>query len=95
MSELFFVVKLFLLTVAIVLVMQIQVGDRSLESHAMNWVQSSTLVEPMNAAARGGAKLVRDLTRSIEARVNKNTGKHGKEEKKSSSSFRWTTGESN
>ena len=35
MMDFFFFVKTFILTVAIVLVMQIQVGDRSFESHAM------------------------------------------------------------
>ena len=41
MMDFFFFVKTFVLTIAIVLVMQIQVGQSTLETHAMGWVQSS------------------------------------------------------
>lgn len=90
MSEFFFFMKLFLLTIALVLVMQIQVGERSLESHAMGWVQTSALVQPLNSIAVGGAKVIKDLTAKISGSVSQNSGKKKKEEKKSSSSFRWS-----
>ena len=90
MTEIVFFFKLFLLTVAIVLVMQIKVGERSVESHAMGWVQTSALVAPMNSVASGGAKAVRDLTDYVNSSISKNSHKPKKEEKKSSSSFRWS-----
>jgi hypothetical protein len=84
MDVLFFL-KTFLLTVAIVLVMQIRVGERSLESHAMSWVQSSVVVAPLNGVAKGAAKMARDLTQTISVSVQRNWKKK-KSDKSSSSS---------
>jgi hypothetical protein len=89
MSDLIFFIKLFCLTVALVLVMQIQVGERSLESHAMGWVQTSALVAPLNTVAQGAAKAARDLSSTIHASIEKNTGKKKKEAAPKASSFRW------
>lgn len=88
MSDFVFFLKLFLLTVALVLVMQIKIGERSFESHAMGWVQTSPLVQPINTAAHGGAKVIKDLTEAVNGAIAHNSKKHKKEEKKSSS-FRW------
>jgi hypothetical protein len=90
MSDIVFFVKLFCLTVALVLVMQIQVGDASLETHAMSWIQSSLLVAPLNKVARGGAKMVRDLSLAVHSSIDKNTGKKKKEVPQAKvSSFHW------
>lgn len=85
MMDILFFVKTFLLTIAIVLVMQIQVGEKSLETHAMSFVQSSAVVAPLNGVAKGAAKMVRDLTETISISVHRNSKKK-KEEKVSSSS---------
>ncbi|MBX3020623.1 MAG: hypothetical protein KF799_03010 [Bdellovibrionales bacterium] len=93
MSEFFYVIKLFLLTLVIVLVMQIQIGERTFESHAMSWLHTSALVAPLNMAATGGAKMIKDLTAKVNSSITKNSDKNveknKKEEKKSSPSFRW------
>lgn len=60
MSEIFFCIKSLVLTVALVLVLQVQVGDRTLENHAMAWVYTSQVTAPLNGVARGAAKLIRD-----------------------------------
>jgi hypothetical protein len=86
MSDVLFFVKTFFLTIAIVLVMQIHVGDHSIESHAMSWVQSSAVVAPLNSVARGAAKMARDLTQTISISIKRNGKKNKKEEKNSSSS---------
>jgi hypothetical protein len=83
MMDVLFFVKTFLLTIAIVLLMQIHVGERSLESHAMSWVQSSAVVAPLNGVAKGAAKMVRDLTQTISISVTRNSKK--KKDAKSSS----------
>lgn len=85
MDFLFFV-KTCALTIAIVLLMQIQVGSASIENHAMGFVQSSMITSPLNTVARGAAKMIRDLTQNISARVKQNTKKNKKEEPKHSSS---------
>ena len=90
MMDFFFFVKTFALTVLIVLLMQIQVGGKSVESHALGWVQSSAVVSPLNSVAGGGAKLVRDVTRAVSASLrgkNNQATKAKKDDKKSS--FRW------
>jgi hypothetical protein len=92
MMDLLFFAKTLFLTIALVLVMQIEVGKGSLESHTMAFVKSSAVTGSLNGVAQGGAKLVRDLSRYVTGKVNgekldKTTAKQ--EEKKSSSSFRW------
>lgn len=89
MTDLVFFMKLFFLTVILLLVMQIQVGERSLESHAMSWVQTSALVAPLNTVAHGAAKVTRDLATGVHQAIEKNTGKKKKEEARKASSFRW------
>ncbi len=90
MSEFFFFVKSLVLTLVMVLVMQIQVGERTLESHAMGWVQTSALVAPIQSAAHGGAKMLRDGIAKLEAAISQRRGQNKKEEaKKPASPFRW------
>lgn len=60
MSEALFCIKTFVLTIAIVIAMQIQVGERTIEDHALSWVQTSPVVRPLNGVARGAAKLAQD-----------------------------------
>ncbi|NJM10057.1 MAG: hypothetical protein HC883_03990 [Bdellovibrionaceae bacterium] len=79
MMDLFFFIKTFILTIVLVLAMQIQVGPRTIENHAMSFVQSSVVVAPLNTIARGAAKLVRDVTQNVSARVKQNTKKNKKE----------------
>jgi hypothetical protein len=75
MMDFLFFVKTFILTVVAVVVMQIQIGGKSVESHAMNWVQSSAIVAPLNGVAKGAAKMARDLTTTISAKIKQNTKK--------------------
>jgi len=86
MMDFLFFVKTFILTIAVVLAMQVQVGTTTLENHAMSFVQSSIIVKPINTAAHGAAKLIRDVTQNISARVKQNTKKNKKEEARASSS---------
>jgi hypothetical protein len=58
------------LTVAIVLVMQVQVGERTIESHALSFVQSSAVITPLNRVARGAAQLIQDLRHKLAAKTD-------------------------
>lgn len=86
MMDFLFFVKTFFLTIAIVLIMQIQVGSTSIENHAMSFVQSSVIVAPLNSVAKGAAKMIRDVTQTVSAQIKKNTKKNKKEESRVSSS---------
>ncbi len=66
MSDIFFFLKTLILTVAVVLVMQVQVGERTIENHALGWVQSSPIAAELNAVAKGAAKLIKETADSIQ-----------------------------
>ena len=56
MKEVLFCLKTFILTVAIVLVMQVQVGERTLEHHAMSWIcRAMVELDFIVSADRNGA----------------------------------------
>lgn len=91
MMDFFFFVKTFILTVAVVLVLQIPVGEQSLETHAMGFVQNSALIVPLQTVARGATKMVHDLSHQISNAIHNNYAKTKKEEpSKKGTSFRWT-----
>lgn len=89
--DILFFAKTFALTIAIVLVMQIEVGSRSLENHAMSWVQTSSITAPLHGVARGGSRLVRDVSSKVSNAIFDNVDKNKKEDSrlKRESSFRW------
>jgi hypothetical protein len=91
MMDILFFVKTFILTIAIVLVMQIQVGDHSLETHAMSWVQTSGAAGPLGEVARGAAKMTHDLSHKVTDLIHDHVTKNKKEDAriKRESSFRW------
>ena len=80
MMDFFFFLKTFILTVAIVLVMQIQVGNRSIETHAMGWVQSSGVAMPLAEVARGAARVTHDLSHKVTDLIHHNVNKNKKED---------------
>lgn len=59
-QELLFFLKTFAIGLAVILLMQLKVGENTVEAHAMTFVHSSTVVEPLRAVANGGAKLLQD-----------------------------------
>ena len=67
--------------------MQIQVGNRTIESHTLGWVQNSAITGPINTVAKGAGKLVLDITQQIHESVNHNVKKDKKEGSKKSSFF--------
>jgi uncharacterized metal-binding protein len=75
MMDFLFFVKTFALTIVVVLLMQLQVGEKSIEHHAMAFMQSSAVIQPLNGVAKGAAKLARDVTQTISAKIKKNTKK--------------------
>lgn len=59
MSHIGFVLKIFVLTVVIVLLMQIKVGEQTVENHAHSFLKTSSILAPLNEIAQGGAALFR------------------------------------
>jgi hypothetical protein len=80
MMDFLFFIKTFILTVAIVLVMQIQVGNRSLETHAMSWVQSTATSGPLQGVARGAARVTHDLSHKVTDLIHDHVNKNKRED---------------
>lgn len=91
MMDFMFFLKTFLLTMVVVLLLQIPIGEQSIEDHAVGWAQNSALISPFETVAKGGSKLIQDLTRQISTAIHHNVSKGKKDEApKKSSSFRWS-----
>jgi hypothetical protein len=56
MGDFFFVVKCLVITVALVFLMQIKVGDKTLEQHSMTWLHQSTAAENLRLIASGAIR---------------------------------------
>ena len=53
MSDFFFVVKCALATLVILVFMQMRIGNRTIEQHSLNWIQTSSAVEELRGVAEG------------------------------------------
>ncbi len=54
MGNLFYIVKMILITIALILVMQIEVDHKTIESHAESFIQQSQIMSPVRDIAQGG-----------------------------------------
>ena len=72
MSELAFAIKMAVIAFVVVILMQIRVGDESVENHAHNFIQTSAAVLYLREVAEGGLAAVHDgwskLTSNIKTR---------------------------
>ena len=83
MSEMFFVIKVFLFSVVMIAVMQIKIGERNLEQHSQNWMHSSSLVHLLNAVSVSASRAITNGYHYIRGEIgtksdnadNKNTKK--------------------
>ncbi len=71
MMNILFFVKTVIMTIALVLVLQIRVGEQSLEAHSIDWVQSSSVIAPLNSMAHGAAKFIHDVSTTARAAIEK------------------------
>lgn len=56
MGDFFFVVKCFIATVVIVVLLQIKIGGRTLESQTVNWIHRSGFAHQLQDVAEGAVK---------------------------------------
>ena len=83
MSEMFFVIKVFLFSAAMIAVMQIKIGERNLEQHSQNWMHSSSLVHLLNSVSISASRAITNGYHFIRGEIgtksdnvdNKNTKK--------------------
>lgn len=70
MMDLYFFLKTIILTVALVIVLQVKVGERTLEDQAVNAFRSSIIEEPLTNVAKGGAQIVRRVVLLTQEKIN-------------------------
>ena len=61
MEELKFVLKCFLFTALLVVLMQVKVGGASIAAYSFHWLRKSTVSQYIQSVAAGGAMAIRNL----------------------------------
>lgn len=79
-SSFFLILKAFVLTIAVILVMQIQVGQTTIERKSEAWLRTSPFVSQLQQVADGGMIVLDKLLGSIHQTLDRS-------ESKSSNSF--------
>jgi hypothetical protein len=59
-----------ILTLVVIILLQIKIGESTLEQRTIQWYRTSNLAAPIQEVADGGAKLVRDVINKIADSVN-------------------------
>lgn len=67
MGSLFFFIRCLVITVVFVVLLQIRLGESTLEERADSWIHQSSLIGVVNDSAQGGIRLVRDGWRQLTA----------------------------
>lgn len=84
-KDIFYVLKMFVITVLVVVVMQVHIGEKSIEDHFHAWVKHSVIVDYAEEALDGGTSLVRGIYQKadsgIQTLLSKTIRKHEKKER--------------
>jgi hypothetical protein len=65
-EDLFFVMKMFGLTVLVVMGMQVHTGGKTIEEHFNTWLKSSIIVDYMQEATDGGKILTQNVYKKLD-----------------------------
>lgn len=74
MADLFFVLRIFFATIAIVVLLQIKIDESTLEDRAQNWMRSSSAVDALREVSAGAVKMASQGYQSILSMIDKNMG---------------------
>lgn len=70
MGSLIFFIKTMAITLIVVVLLQIKVGNETLEDKTLHFVYTSDLTTPLREAAEGGVVFIRDLWNKIAGNIN-------------------------
>ncbi len=87
MTDFWYVVKVFALTIVIVLFMQLEIGNESLEYHAMSWVQNSAVTGPLHTVAHNAGVLTHNVAEWVSNIIHRHTGKKHKSDSSQNETF--------
>lgn len=74
MIDFFFFVKTLFLTLIVVLLLQIQVGSKTVEGHMHEWMEGSVAASFLGNAAHGGAIIIKDTTAALTKKMKSHIG---------------------
>lgn len=91
MLDFFFFLKTLFLTFIIVLLLQIEVGKKTVETHVHDWMVGSIAAGFLGNAAHGGAHFIKDATFKMTQKMKEHIGLKHKSENHEirSSHFHW------
>lgn len=70
MGDLFFLIKTLIGTFVIVVLLQIKVGNSTVEHYVMDWIHNSEMAEPIQEAAHGGVVFIRESWKKLTAGID-------------------------
>lgn len=70
MAEVKFIIKCFIFTSLLVVLMQVKVGSASIEAYTFHWLRNSTASQYVQSVAAGGAMALRNLVSSAKEAAN-------------------------
>ncbi len=82
MRDIFFVVRMIVITFALILTMQIQINDRTLEERSLAWIRTSPVVEELQKIADAGVIGARKVWGNLTSKFGDNVFKGFKSEDK-------------
>lgn len=56
MGDIFFVIRVFIVTFVAVIFMQIRIGGATIEKHSLAWIQQSAVIDNLRLVAEGAVK---------------------------------------
>ena len=80
MGDFLFVIRTFIVTVVVLLILQVKVGDFTLEQRSMNWVRSSVVVSHLQEVADGSIVFIERNFKKLKAYVSSRSKEKAKEE---------------
>lgn len=92
MLDFFFFVKTMFLTLIVVLLLQIEIGHKTVENHVHDWMAGSIAAGFLGNAAHGGANFLKDASFKVTKEIRRHLNlahKHESSETKASH-FHWS-----
>lgn len=72
MGDIFFFIKMVVMTFFFVLLLQIRIGQFTLEERSLQWVKKSELIAPMEEVAQGGVVIIKRIWSEVIGRMGNN-----------------------
>src|SRR5437660_226214 len=69
-KDFFFVLRLFAITIVVVLLMQVKVGQKTVDDHFSGWLKSSAFVDYVQEAVDGGLILTKTTYKKVDNGVH-------------------------